>query len=102
MFLNYRKLAQVCSQEAQYSGELQLILSGGGGDSGLQEKLALVVTPSEIAPERLREQCLSHYADLKEAVLKDRVLQFEVQITASEKLQRTSTGKLLHVIDQRR
>lgn len=100
IFLNYQKFAQILSTHSGYVGDLQIRLL----EDGIKEKLELRVGQSaSLSADEYRKICLQNYPELSEAVLQDKVLQFEARSLVLEEFERSkASGKLLRIIDQRR
>lgn len=100
MFLNYQKFQKILS-DAGYSGDFQIKLMEDDLLKGdLREKVLLVMGSPQLNEKKARELCLNEYADLNEAVNKDKLLLFEVELGSSLEKSRAS-GKLLRVVDKR-
>jgi phenylacetate-coenzyme A ligase PaaK-like adenylate-forming protein len=99
--LNYKRFAQIFTDELNYTGELQLVLEPNGTN---KEKLVLRSTHRENFPATaIHDLVLAKYSDLREIIqLRAGLLELEIANTSPGEFARTqSSGKLIRVIDQR-
>ena len=101
MFFNYAKFAYILTDVFQYSGELQILLKSG--DKTEKEELCVLLSPGNIPDaQTVRTALLDNYADLRECVMDDALLDLKVSLIAPNQLQNTSgSGKLRRVVDER-
>lgn len=103
IFLSYQKFQKILIDEFDFEGSFQLHLYPGEGDG--KEKVLMKVEnhfKKYVTPEEVRHRLLDKYKDLAEVVLKDLVLDFELQLCKRDELTfSSSTGKLRSVIDHR-
>ncbi|GLY53487.1 acyl-CoA reductase [Lentzea sp. NBRC 102530] len=98
--LNYRRFLTILEDEFGYSGALQVELTENAAGDELVVRLERDRAPE---PSASRGVLLSCYAEVEEAVEKDRLLSFRVENVPLADFQRTrSSGKLIAVVDQRR
>lgn len=103
VFLSYQKFEKHLSDHLLFEGAFQLHLLPGN-ESKREKVLIKMETPTQkkISQQDLVELLLSIYNDLNDAVVKDKVLDFEIEYIPREKLEVTSTtSKLRRVIDHR-
>ena len=100
-FFNYRKFVEILTEQMEYAGELQIVLRPG--DKTSAEALCLCLSPVDSLDEaQIRDIVLKHYADVREVVLTDRVLELQVECFSPDLLRRTAgSGKLLRIVDER-
>ncbi|GAA0491719.1 acyl-CoA reductase [Streptomyces stramineus] len=98
-FLNYRRFVAIAGEELRHSGELQVVLSGGGA----REELTLRMERSaDLRLPEARAVFLTAYPELRTAV-EERLLDFSVEAVDGADLDRTpASGKLRTVVDTRR
>lgn len=97
-FLNYRKFATIAAECGGYAGEVQIVIEDGTA----QDRLSLRLDRALLG-EGMRETLLAEYDDLREVVVRDRLLEFVVEPVAAHEMDRTpGSGKLRTVIDRRR
>lgn len=106
-FLSYQKFQKILIDQFEFEGSIQLHLYAGDGVK--KDKVVLKVEnefkdqySDAPIPERLQKLILAQYVDLNLVVMKDLVLDFEVQLVKRTELTFSpSTGKLRSVIDHR-
>lgn len=102
-FLSYQKFQRILMDYFEFSGAIQLQLFAGTGEK--KEKVQLYLEQlanTTLIIEDISERLLSSYKDLREAVVLEEVLDFELLMVPREKLIFTpTTGKLRTVIDHR-
>jgi phenylacetate-coenzyme A ligase PaaK-like adenylate-forming protein len=102
-FLSYQKFQKILIDEFEFEGSFQLHLYPGETEG--KEKVQLKIEnhfKKYVTPEEVRHALLDKYKDLAEVVLKDLVLDFELQMSKRDELTfSSSTGKLRSVIDHR-
>lgn len=102
MFLNFQKFQKILSDQ-NYAGDAQIELS----EFKLKEKVILRLSQASLLELKssgaaIRKLCLENYEDLAEAVVKDKMLLFEVQSADAREFKKSpASGKLLRVIDLR-
>jgi len=103
IFLSYQKFQKILIDEYDFEGSFQLHLYPGEGEG--KEKVLMKIEnhfKHYVTPEEVRHRLLDKYKDLAEVVLKDLVLDFELQLCKRDELMfSSSTGKLRSVIDHR-
>lgn len=103
IFLSYQKFQKILLDEYEFEGSFQLHLLPGEGDG--KEKVILKIEnlfKKYVTAEEVKHLLLDKYKDLAEVVLKDLVLDFELEICKRDQLTfSSSTGKLRSVIDHR-
>ncbi len=100
-FFNYRKLVALLGSELAYGGEVQMIVEAKelGKDS-----ITLRLTKEDKAPTKdvIRKVLLEKYAELREMVERDGILEFVVEFAAPEEFEHiVGSGKLREIIDRR-
>jgi phenylacetate-coenzyme A ligase PaaK-like adenylate-forming protein len=100
-FFNYAKFAEILSDDLMYSGELQIVLRPAGKTRN--EELCICVSrDDELDSHRVRNLILDNYADLRQCVAEEGVLELSVQMVAADRFQRTEgSGKLKRIVDER-
>lgn len=102
-FLSYQKFQKLLIDKYDFEGSIQLHLYAGSGDE--KEKVQLKVENQfkfPVSKETLMKDLMDNYKDLKEVVMIDLVLDFEIELTERAGLTfSSSTGKLRSVIDHR-
>lgn len=102
-FLSYQKFQKILIDKFDFEGSFQLHLYSGVGTK--KEKVLLKIENTfkkTLKPDQLREMVIAAYHDLETVVLKDLVLDFEVQFCERNNLEfSSSTGKLRSVLDHR-
>ncbi len=102
-YLSYQKFQKILIDKYDFEGSFQLHLFGG--TEANKEKVVLKIEnifKGPVTVESLHNKLIEEYADLKETVFKDLVLDFEVEILERSSLEYSaSTGKLRSVIDHR-
>lgn len=103
IFLSYQKFQKVIIDKFDFDGSFQLHLHAGVGAKKEKVKLRIEnLFKKPITKVQIQNILISEYKDLHEAVIKDQVLDFEVEITERSELEfSASTGKLRTVIDYR-
>lgn len=103
IFLSYQKFQKILIDEFDFEGSFQLHLFPGEAEG--KEKVQMKIEnhfKAYVTPEEVRHRLLDKYKDLAEVVLKDLVLDFELQLCKRDELTfSSSTGKLRSVIDHR-
>lgn len=103
IFLSYQKFQKILIDEYDFEGSFQLHLYPGEGDG--KERVLMKIEnhfKQYVTPEEVRHRLLDKYKDLAEVVLKDLVLDFEMDLCKRDELTfSSSTGKLRSVIDHR-
>lgn len=101
MFFNYAKFAHILTDHYDYSGEMQIVLRSG--ERTEKEEILVLVSPESMpAPEHIRNTVLNNYADLRECVLDDGLLDVTISPVATNQFKRTAgSGKLRRIVDER-
>jgi hypothetical protein len=101
MFFNYAKLAHILTDHCHYAGELQIILRSG--ERTEKDELWVLVSADGLSQsDNVRDIILSNYADLRECVQEDKLLDLRIVFIAPDRFQRTAgSGKLRRIIDER-
>lgn len=102
-FLSYQKFQKLLIDKFDFEGSFQLHLHAGSGTK--KEKVILQIEnlfKNVVTKDLLKTKLIADYKDLNEVVIKDLVLEFEVEITERSNLEfSASTGKLRSVLDHR-
>ncbi len=102
-FLSYQKFQKLLMDKFDFEGSFQLHLYPGAGAG--KERVLLKIEnlfKIKVTKEELMKSLIENYKDLKEVVVKDLVLDFDIEITERSGLTfSSSTGKLRSVIDHR-
>jgi phenylacetate-coenzyme A ligase PaaK-like adenylate-forming protein len=103
IFLSYQKFQKILLDKIDGPGSFQLHLFPGTEKN--KEKVLLLLEKTEVqsfSKEKLRTLLIEAYPELVEVVIKDQVLDFEVEIKNISELEHNpKTGKLRSVIDHR-
>ena len=101
MFFNYAKFANILSDVFQFDGEMQIVLKSG--DKTEKEELCILLSSTRIKDaQNVRTAFLDNYADLRECVVDDALLELKISVVAPNQLQKTAgSGKLKRVVDER-
>lgn len=98
-FLNYRRLATIAAERADYAGEFQVVLDADKGSDSLTVR---VESDKARSTEMLTETFLDEYPELRSAVCAERLLKFAVHaVPASEFTRTEGSRKLRPVVDLR-
>lgn len=102
-FLSYQKFQKILIDKYDFEGSFQLHLFAGIADK--KEKVVLKIEnnfKTSMKSEEIKKKLIEVYSDLQEVVVKDLVLDFDVQLIKREELDfSASTGKLRSVLDHR-
>jgi phenylacetate-coenzyme A ligase PaaK-like adenylate-forming protein len=102
-FLSYQKFQRILLDKYDFEGSFQLHLYPGIGS--VKEKLVLKIEnlfKDKTSADQLKKTILSSYIDLFDSVMKDKVLDFEIELTELKNFEFSgTTGKLRSVIDHR-
>ena len=102
-FFSYQKFQKLLIDKFDFEGSFQLHLYAGTGTT--KDKIHLKIEnifKNPVTVDQIRTTLIAQYRDLEEAVIKDIVLDFEVEITGKKNLEfSASTGKLRSVLDHR-
>ncbi len=103
IFLSYQKIQKILIDKIGNAGAFQLHLFPGTANT--KEKLLMLLEKSQdlvMLDKEIYQLIIDHYDDLCEVVIKDLVLDFEVQIKEISNLEHNpKTGKLRSVVDHR-
>jgi phenylacetate-coenzyme A ligase PaaK-like adenylate-forming protein len=103
IFLSYQKFHKILLDKFNFSGSFQLHLYSGTENK--KEKIILLLENTRevnLSPSQMRSLLIENYPDLTEVVVKDHVLDFEVEFKMLMELEHNpKTGKLRSVIDHR-
>jgi phenylacetate-coenzyme A ligase PaaK-like adenylate-forming protein len=102
MFLSYQKFQKILMDLFEFEGVFQIKLIGGSEQ--VKEKIEIIIEDviSNKNSEDLVKLFIQNYEALQEAVVKDQVLNVEVQVKSRKDLVfNEKTGKLKTVIDMR-
>lgn len=100
-FFNYAQFSSLLSDQFNYGGEFQIILKPRSIE-GREEMIFCLESSRVLSPDTLRSELINLHHDLKAAVIDEKVLTFSIQLFTSTELKRNpSSGKLVHIIDER-
>jgi phenylacetate-coenzyme A ligase PaaK-like adenylate-forming protein len=103
VFLSYQRIEKILIDQLLFDGSFQLHLYSR--ENQKKEKLVLLMEKpikKAISEDELKSILVTVYSDLAEAVVTDKVLDFEVKFEKREMLAFSpTTGKLKSVIDHR-
>lgn len=100
-FFNYAQFSTLLSDKLNYGGEFQILLKPRCTE-GREEMVFCLESSRVLTPQELRDQLIHAHHDLKAAVIDEKVLDFTIKlIKSSEFLRNPSSGKLVHIIDER-
>ena len=94
-----RRYTRILAEQADYDGEMQILLTQGDGRSRITLRLS-----DQAAPDigQIREQILASYHDLREFVTERGLTEFVVErLPLAQFVATPVSGKLKHVVDLR-
>lgn len=112
-YFNYARFLQILTDNYNYAGELQIVLSPGqvqitepasGKSSCSRERLVLTLSEHGKLPreEQIHACVLENYTDLREIVQDEGLLDLAVEFVEATQLKRAgSSGKLRRIVDER-
>ncbi|MBI3929114.1 MAG: hypothetical protein HY319_26455 [Armatimonadetes bacterium] len=98
-FFNYRKFGELLYRHLGYTGPVQLVLAEGDR----RERIELRLEREEgLDADAIRRALLENEPHLRESVIEDRLLDFQVDLLGAAELEHSSSsGKLKEVLDRR-
>lgn len=103
-FLSYQRFQKILIDHYDFHGSFQIDLKAGvnGGKEKIYFKVENIFS-SPLTSKELTDVFMASYKDLKEAVIVEEVLDFELELLSRDQLEFSpSTGKLRTVLDHRK